>query len=75
MDVVIFQDEIEKIQLKSPESGVMARWSFVIGTKAAAEWACSSAARMVTDLIEKTPISLWKKFMRSHFLKQFSDPF
>ena len=68
-------DEIKEIPQKSPESGVMARWSFVIGTRAVAEWACSSAALMVTDLIAKAPNSLWKQFMGSHFLKQFSDPF
>jgi hypothetical protein len=72
---LILQEEIEKVLLKSPESGVMARWSFVIGTKAAAEWACSSAARMATDLMEKIPISLWKQFMEHNLLKQFSDPF
>jgi hypothetical protein len=71
----ILQEEIEKIQRKSPESGVMARWSFVIGTKAAAEWACSSAARMATDLMEKAPMSLWKQFIEHNLLKQFSDPF
>lgn len=72
---LILLEEIENIPQKSPESGVMARWSFVIGTKAVAEWACSSAALMVTDLMEKAPASLWKRFMEAHFLKAFSAPF
>lgn len=71
---LILQDEIEKVQQKSV-GVVMARWSFVIGTKAAAEWACSSAARIATDLIEKAPTSLWRQFMEHNLLKQFSDPF
>jgi hypothetical protein len=71
---LILLEEIGEIPLKSSESGVMARWSFVIGTKAVAEWACSSAAQMAIDLMEKAPVSLWKQFMDSQFRETFSAP-
>jgi hypothetical protein len=58
----------------SPASDVMARWTFVIGTKAVAEWACSSAAQMATDLMEKAPVSRWKEFMEGQYLRAFSAP-
>src|SRR3984893_1887682 len=47
---LVLLDEIDKIPPKSPASGAMARWTFVIGTKAVAEWACSAAARMAAGL-------------------------
>jgi hypothetical protein len=71
---LILLDEIDTISQKSPASGVMARWTFVIGTKAVAEWACSAAARMATDLMEKAPISSWKDLMEGQFRKTFSAP-
>ena len=71
---LILLDEISSIPLTSPASGVMARWTFVIGTKAVAEWACRSAAQIATDLMEKAPASLWKKFMEGQYLKAFSAP-
>jgi hypothetical protein len=72
---LVLMDEIDKIPPKSPASGAMARWTFVIGTKAAAEWACSAAGQMATDLMEKAPNSTWKDFMEGQFRKAFSTPF
>jgi hypothetical protein len=71
---LVLLDEIEEIPRKSPASGVMARWTFVIGTKAVAEWACSAAAQMATDMIEKAPTSAWKTLMEGQFRKAFSIP-
>jgi len=68
-------EELVKTPLKSPASGVMARWTFVIGTKAVAQWACNAAAQMATDLMEKAPTSEWKHLMEGHFRKAFSVPF
>jgi hypothetical protein len=71
---LVLLDEIDKIPHKSPASGVMARWTFVIETKAVAEWACDAAAHMAIDLMEKAPISAWKDLMEGQFRKAFSAP-
>jgi hypothetical protein len=75
MTDLVYLDEIDNVPQKSPASGMMARWTFVIGTKAVAEWACSAAAQMATDFMEKAPISKWKHLMGEHFRKAFSTPF
>ncbi len=67
-------DEIDEISQKSPASGVMTRWTFVIGTRAVAEWACAVAAQMATDLMGKIPTSGWKRLMEGQFRKVFSAP-
>jgi hypothetical protein len=72
---LIFLDELAKTPPKRPASGVTARWTYVIGTKAVAEWACNTAARMATDLINTAPISSWKELMHGQFHKAFSPPF
>jgi hypothetical protein len=72
---LILLDEIDKIPRKSPASGVMARWTFVIGTRAVAEWACTGAAQMATYLMEKAPIGTWKGLMEGQFQKAFTSPF
>jgi hypothetical protein len=72
---LVLMDEIDKNPPKSPASGAIARWTFVIGTKAVAEWACSAASQMATDLMEKAPNSTWKSFMEGQFRKAFSSPF
>ena len=57
----------------SPEA-VRARWTFLIGTKAVAEWACNTAAEMALDLIEKVPNSNWKTHIKSQLKPLFSVP-
>ena len=51
---------------------LMSRWTYVIGTKAVAQWACIASSRMATDLMEKAPPGGWKQTMESYFLKPFS---
>jgi hypothetical protein len=63
------------ISHKATENRMMTRWTFLIGTKAVAEWACTAASRMATDLIEKAPVSNWKQLMEDQFRKPFSPPF
>jgi hypothetical protein len=63
---------IEPGDLKPRGDRLMSRWTYVIGTKAVAQWACSAASRMATDLMEKAPAGNWKQTMESYFLKPFS---
>jgi hypothetical protein len=66
---------IEPSILKPRGERMMSRWTYVIGTKAVAQWACNAASRMATDFMEKAPPSSWKQAMESHFLKPFSASF
>jgi hypothetical protein len=66
---------IEMSALKPRGKRLMSRWTYVIGTKAVAQWACNAASRMATDLMEKAPPGGWKQVMESHFLKPFSVSF
>jgi hypothetical protein len=66
---------IETLTLKPGGGRLMTRWTYVIGTKAVAQWACSAASRMATDLMEKAPPGGWKQAMESYFLKPFSASF
>jgi len=65
---------IEKSALKPRGDRLMSRWTYVIGTQAVTQWACNTAARMATDLIEKAPPG-WKQGMEHHFRKPFSASF
>jgi hypothetical protein len=69
---LILLDEIDETPPKSPAGGTMARWTFVVGTKAVAEWACRAAAQMATDLMDKAPKSNWKNLMEGQFRKVFA---
>jgi hypothetical protein len=51
---------------------MMARWTFLIGTKAVAQWACNAASQMATDLMDKAPPGNWKQMMEGQFRKAFS---
>ena len=66
---------IETSALKPRGERLMSRWTYVIGTKAVAQWACSAASRMATDLMEKAPPGSWKQTMESYFLMPFSASF
>jgi hypothetical protein len=66
---------IEPSALKPRGDRLMSRWTYVIGTKAVAQWACNAASRMATDFMEKAPPGGWKQAMESYFLKPFSVSF
>jgi hypothetical protein len=66
---------IEPSALKPRGDRLMSRWTYVIGTKAVAQWACNAASRMATDFMEKAPPGGWKQAMESYFLKPFSASF
>jgi hypothetical protein len=66
---------LENARYKLSPEAVRARWTFLIGTKAVAEWACESAATMASDLIGKVPNSRWKNHMESHLSPVFSVSF
>jgi hypothetical protein len=51
---------------------MMARWTYVVGTKAVAQWACTAASRMATDLMDKAHPGSWKQMMEGQFRKAFS---
>jgi hypothetical protein len=65
---------IEPSALRPRGDRLMSRWTYVIGTKAVAQWACNAASRMATDFMEKAPPG-WKQAMESYFLKPFSASF
>jgi hypothetical protein len=62
----------EKVQYKLSPDAVRARWTFLISTKAVAEWACDTAVGMAVDLIEKIPNSEWKKHVQDILRPAFS---
>jgi hypothetical protein len=66
---------IETSALTPRGERLMSRWTYVIGTKAVAQWACNASSRMATDLMEKAPPGGWKQTMESYFLKPFSASF
>ncbi len=66
---------IEPSSLRPRGDRLMSRWTYVIGTRAVAQWACSAASRMATDFMEKAPSGGWKQTMQSYFLKPFSASF
>ena len=66
---------VEQSALRPRGDRLMSRWTYVIGTKAVAQWACYAAARMVIDLIEKSPPGGWKENVEQYFLKPFSVSF
>jgi hypothetical protein len=61
----------ENVPYKLSPDAVRARWTFLIGTKAVAEWACKTAAAMALDLIGKVPNSKWKNHMESQLRPVF----
>jgi hypothetical protein len=66
---------IEPSALKPRGDRLMSRWTYVIGTKAVAQWACSAASWMATDFMGKAPPGGWKQAMDCYFLKPFSASF
>ena len=62
---------IEPSVLELPGDRLMSRWTYVIGAKAVAQWACRAASRMALHFMEKAP-GTWKQTMESYFLKPFS---
>jgi hypothetical protein len=59
--------------VKKP-SDAKASFTYLIGTKAVAEWACNAAAQMVLDLFSKVPPSTWKDRMDTFLRPAFSVP-
>jgi hypothetical protein len=57
------------------EPGIQAPWIFSIGTKAAAEWACDSAAQMVFDFLANLPQSKWRGILELCYRSSFSAQF
>jgi hypothetical protein len=51
-----------------------ASFTYLIGTKAVAEWACNAASQMVLDFLSKAPPSTWKNRMDTYLLPAFSVP-
>ena len=51
---------------------VRTRWTYTISTKALAEWACSTAVNMATDLMDKIPIGSWKQNVETYLRPAFS---
>jgi hypothetical protein len=72
---VIYADEMEGISPKDSGSRMMTRWTYVVGTRAVAEWACNSAAKMALDLMSKAPEGRWKQMLDGQFQKAFATPF
>jgi hypothetical protein len=64
----------ENVPYKLSPEGLRARWTYLISTKAVAQWACNAAAKMALDLIEKVPTSNWKTHMESYLRPVFSVP-
>ena len=58
---------------KSLPERVMTRWTYLIGTKAVAQWACNAASRMASDLMDEAPTGNWKQLMEAQFRKVFSS--
>jgi hypothetical protein len=76
-EVIVLKDDFDlgSIPSKSLPERLMSRWTYVIGTKAVAQWACNAASLMATDLIDKAPAGNWKQMMEGQFRKTFSTPF
>jgi hypothetical protein len=72
---VIYAHEMESITPKGSGNRMMTRWTYVIGTRAVAEWACNAASHMALDLMDKAPPGRWKEMMDAQFRKAFSVPF
>jgi hypothetical protein len=62
---------VEPSSLKPRGDRLMSRWTYVIGTRAVAQWACIAASHMAIDLIQKSPLGGWKQKMEQYFLKPF----
>lgn len=75
-EAVVLKDDfnLDSLPSKCLPERLMSRWTYVIGTKAVARWACDAASGMVTDLIDKTPPGNWKQMMEGQFRKAFSIP-
>jgi hypothetical protein len=76
-EVIVLKDDLDLASIPSrplPER-LTSRWTYVIGTKAVAQWACNAASRMATDLMDKAPPGNWKQMLEGQFRKQFSVPF
>jgi hypothetical protein len=65
---------LENVPYKLSPDALRSRWTYSISTKALAEWACTAAAMMALDLMEKIPTSNWKNHMESHLRPVFSAP-
>jgi hypothetical protein len=57
---------------KQPDA--RASFTYLLGTRAAAEWACSAAAQMAMDFFSKIPPSCWKDHIKNFLLPAFSVP-
>jgi hypothetical protein len=75
MAEAIYADEMEGISPKESGNRMMTRWTYVIGTRAVAEWACNAASHMATDFMDKAPAGRWKEIIEGQFRKAFSAPF
>ena len=76
-ELIVLKDDfdLDSIQSKPVPERLMTRWTYVIGTRAVAQWACNAASRMATDLMEKAPHGNWQQMMEGQFRKAFSVPF
>jgi hypothetical protein len=72
---VLRNEELEGMFPKDVGDRMMTRWTFVIGTRAVAEWACTTVSSMASDLIDKAPPGRWKEIMEAQFGKAFATPF
>ncbi len=76
-EIILLKDDFswDDIPHTSHPERVMTRWTYAIGTRAVAQWACNAASRMAMDLMEKAPSGSWKHLLESHFSKPFSASF
>jgi hypothetical protein len=71
----VYAEELQGVSSKGGGSRIMTRWTYVVGTKAVAEWACNTASYMASDLMDKAPAGGWKQVMEVQFRNAFSAPF
>jgi hypothetical protein len=60
--------------LEDTPAGLNVAWIQRVGTRAAARWACETAAAMVQSIIASLPEGLFKQFAEAGFGKSFQMP-
>jgi hypothetical protein len=69
-----FGEGADNVRFRTFPDAISARWTFLISTKAVAEWACNTAAGMAVDMIEKLPKSAWKDSVETYLREAFVVP-
>ncbi len=71
---VHFSTVYDPVSLSEEPPDAQSSFTFLLGTKAVAEWACNTAAQMALDLLSKVPPSTWKRRMEDYLQPAFSVP-